>query len=479
MEFLENLNLPDFNLERFDPLLEMPNSSIAMWVVGSMLFLFFARGTVHKLIQGMSDATAGGLRNTASWIKNSAEAVRKKDQKVLLESGIAKIQGEILQEFHKIDTSNTKSIAGYPELQLRLDESIAKIEGDYAECGQLLPEVPGWSDVVETIARSQGSSGDRIIEKMLAEIHKSAIAGGKEALSELRDISGKRHKILDSMSPVWKRVEKLGKEINTKVDKIVENSRNIDQYMDQYEKITSGGPESIDMLSAKVTKLFIISLIVIVVGMIGAFINFNLIALPMSELVPAGVRVMGMAVSEVSALVIVALELVLGIFLFEAIGVTNTFPQIANMSSGKRKIILYGALLGLLFLSTVEASLAILRDHMTEAKSALDRSLAGESAAAAKTIDSNITVMGQAMLGFVLPWILAVIAIPLEMFIEASQHAFAKIYTLVITLIYHLISAIAYVIEGFFKILIHIFDLYIVVPLQLYSMVKGKPVSTI
>jgi len=183
----------------------------------------------------MSDATAGGLRKMASWIKISVEKMREKDRKVLLESGLAKIQGEILQEFHKIDTANTKSLSGYPELQLKLDESIAKIDDDFKECGQVAPEAPGWSEVVETIARAQGSTGDRIIEKMLAEIHKSAVAGEKKAISELREVAGKRHKILGSMAPVWKRIEKLGKEINHKVDKVIENSRNIDKYMDQYQ----------------------------------------------------------------------------------------------------------------------------------------------------------------------------------------------------------------------------------------------------
>lgn len=465
-------------MERLYLLPDMPGVSIAIWIAGSMIFLFLAREPMHKLIQAMSDATAGGLRKLATWIKSSAQAMREKDRKVLLESGLAKIQGEILQEFHKIDTANTKSIAGYPELQLKLDENIAKIEGDFKECGQVAPEAPGWSEAVETIARAQGSSGDRIIEKMLSEIHKSAVSGEKKALSELRDVAGKRHKILGSMAPIWKRIEKIGKEINHKVDKVIENSRNIDKYMEQYEKISSGGAESIDMLSSKLTKLFIISLIVILVGMVGAFINFNLIALPMSELVPAGIRVAGLAVSEVSALVIVALELVLGIFLFEAIGVTHTFPQIANMTRGKRKIILYGAFFGLLFLSSVEASLAILREHLAEAKTALDLSLAGESATIADKIDSNITVIGQALLGFVLPWILAVIAIPLEMFIEASQHAFAKIYTILITLVCHLANGLAFLIEGVFKILVHVFDIYIIVPLQIYNMFKGKPVSS-
>ena len=456
---------------------EMPGVSIAVWIAASMIFLFFAREPVHKMIQTFSDATAGGLRKLAEWTKITAQAMREKDRKVLLESGVAKIQGEILQEFSKIDMANTKSLAGYPKLQLKLDENISQLETDYNECGQVTPEAPGWSEVIKSIAKVKSSTSDRIIEGMLGEIHKSAVEGEKKALSELREVSAKRHKILGSMAPIWKRVEKLGKEISSQVDKVTENGRNIERYMTQYEKISAAEPESIDLLSSKVTKLFIISLIVICVGLVGAFINFNLIALPMSELVPAGVRVAGMAVSEISALVIVALELVLGIFLFEAIGVTHTFPQIANMTRGKRKIILYGCLLGLLFLSSVEASLAILLENLAEAKNALDISLAWGSATVSDDINSKITLIGQAMLGFVLPWILAVIAIPLEMFIEASQHAFAKMYTVFITLLCHLANMIAYLIEGFFNILVHLFDIYIIIPVQISNLFSGKQVS--
>jgi hypothetical protein len=454
---------------------EMPGVSIAVWIAASMAFLFLAREPVHKMIRSCSDATAGGLRKLSEWMKQTAEATREKDRKVLLESGVAKIQGEILQEFTKIDMANTKTLANYPKLQLRLDDSISQLERDYEECGQVTPQAPGWSEVIESIGRAQSSSSDRIIEGMLSEIHKSAVDGEKKALSEFRDATSKRHKILSSMSAVWKRVEKLGKEINAKVDKVMENSRNIDKYMTRYEKIATAEPESIDMLSSKVTKLFIVSLIVICVGLVGAFINFNLIALPMSELVPAGVRVAGMQVSEVSALVIVALELVLGIFMFEAIGVTNTFPQVSNMTRGKRRIILFGCLLGLLFLSSVEASLAVLRENLAEAKTALDISLAGESAAGTENVNSQITLIGQALLGFVLPWILAVIAIPLEMFIEASQHAFARFYTILITLLCHLATAIADLIEGLFNILVHLFDIYIIIPVQIASLFSSKP----
>jgi len=62
-------------------------------------------------------------------------------------------------------------------------------------------------------------------------------------------------------------------------------------------------------------------------------------------MVPSGTRLAGIPVSQVSAMVIVALELVIGIFLLESIGITNIFPQIAGMTRNKRLILLYGSLL--------------------------------------------------------------------------------------------------------------------------------------
>lgn len=281
------------------------------------------------------------------------------------------------------------------------------------------------------------------------------------------------------MAPVWRRLEKLSHDINKKVGSVLETSGRIDKYMTQFEKIAAGGPESIDMLSSKMTKLFIFSLFVLGVAFFGAIINFQLIALPMSELVPAGTRIGGMMVSEISAMVIVTLEIVLGIFLMESLGITNIFPQIAGMMRSKRKILLYASLFGLLFLASVEASLAILREALAEADAALDRSLAGETAGVIlNETSSRITVIGQATLGFVLPWILAMVAVPLEMFIEASQHAFTRILILIMNLLGHISDAFAYIIEAVFNLLSHLFDAYIIIPSQIANLIGNMQART-
>ncbi|MGD8350233.1 MAG: hypothetical protein PVI79_13385, partial [Gammaproteobacteria bacterium] len=56
----------------------------------------------------------------------------------------------------------------------------------------------------------------------------------------------------------------------------------------------------------------------------------------------------------------------------------------------------------------------------------------------------------------------------------ASQHAFARFYTILITLLCYLATAVAYLIEGLFNILVHVFDIYIIVPTQIANLFNGK-----
>ena len=58
----------------------------------------------------------------------------------------------------------------------------------------------------------------------------------------------------------------------------------------------------------------------------------------------------------------------------------------------------------------------------------LKMSLAGaESAAIGRGKHSKIPVIGQAVLGFVLPWILALVAVPLEMLLDSGRHVLASL----------------------------------------------------
>ncbi len=151
----------------------------------------------------------------------------------------------------------------------------------------------------------------------------------------------------------------------------------------------------------------------------GAFINFHLIALPMSEMVGASSHVGSLMVSDVAALVIILIEIAMGLFLMESLRVTRLFPVIGMLDDVLRKRLGYVAFVILFALAGVEASLAYMRDMLAADSAALAQSLAGSVAVEAEF--RWIPAVGQMVMGFMLPFALTFVAIPLESFIRSFR----------------------------------------------------------
>src|ERR1051325_8350673 len=150
----------------------------------------------------------------------------------------------------------------------------------------------------------------------------------------------------------------------------------------------------------------------------GAFINFKLIALPMSEMVGAGDYIThSLRTSEVAALVIIFVEASMGLFLLEALRITHLFPRIANLNDRLRTRMLWIARP----LAGGEAALALMRDMRISDKQALLQSLSTVQPVAHDGWMSSIPTAGQMLLGFILPFALAFIAIPLESVIHSGR----------------------------------------------------------
>jgi hypothetical protein len=214
---------------------------------------------------------------------------------------------------------------------------------------------------------------------------------------------------------------------------------------------------------------------VLAVAFGGAFINFQLIALPMSELVPAGARIGGIPVATVAALVIVLMETAVGIFVMDMLEITDLFPKLASLSLGRRRLILGVGLAALLFLSSVEASLAVLREQIVEAELALELSLAGAAErVVAAPAHSLIPVVGQAVLGFVLPWILAMAAIPLESLLDSGRHVAARLAVGLLHGAGHLAAGLAHTARFFAAAAPSLYDVYVSIPLRVERALRGE-----
>ncbi len=158
------------------------------------------------------------------------------------------------------------------------------------------------------------------------------------------------------------------------------------------------------------------------------------------------------------------------------LGITDLFPKLAGLTLSRRRLILGLALGGRFFLAAVESSLAVLREQIVEADAALKHTLAGtESQIIAGPTQSAIPVVGQAVLGFVLPWILAMVAIPLEMFLDTARHVSAACVALLLRGLGQIAQMIAHTTRTLTGAAPNLYDVYIAIPLRIERALRDGP----
>ncbi len=451
---------------------ENPLASLAVIVIASMIFLWAARAPMQRLLTGLGHGISEGLESVGRRCLEASERLRERSREVLLAAGTRDAQARLDRELQRVDAGFSDQLGQFAGVHRRLDDQLLKVESDYQACGVAPPEVPGWSAAVEAIAGIP-MTGDPNIQKVLEGIKKSSQEAERKALQAYRDDSARRHKSLAALLPCWKDIRGLLTKLRNSVDLALESSNRINSFVEDYEKIRQDSEESARALTYSAVKLFTVSLLVLGIALGGAFINFQLIALPMSELVPAGARVGGLPVATISALVLVLMEAALGIFIMDMLGVTELFPKLSTIPRSRRRLILWLGIGGLFFLASVESSLAVLREQIVEADAALKLSLAGEQGRVVQAASqSSIPVVGQAVLGFILPWVLALVAVPLEMLLDSGRHVLASLSVWVLGALGHLFDALAHVTRHGTGVVSNLYDVVVSVPLRIESMIR-------
>jgi hypothetical protein len=461
----------------------VPNNavlSVLILCVIGIAFLYAGRRPMHELIRSIGHAVGGPLRLGARSLVAAANGVRERNRAVLLAHGRAEVGQRIEREFERIGAIVTRDLQGYPALQRKLLDEITRIEEDYKKCGEVPPPPPEWVEAVTAVAKVKGN-GNEIVQKILEEINVSVGKMHDRTIAEYRRAYESRHKILEGFLPFWRSVDKTMTQVDKKLSGLQETAGSVDVHMEKYEQINAKTDKAEQALSTSGFTQFAIATIVMAVAMGGAFINFKLIALPMSEMVGAGDYItQSLRTSEVAALVIILVEASMGLFLMESLRITHLFPPIANLNEKMRHRILYISLTLLITLAGIEAALALMRDMLIADKQALLQTLAAsQQTAVSDGWVARIPTAGQMLLGFILPFALAFVAIPLESFIHSSR-------TVIGVAVVALLHALAFVLRVLgnlarhsSRVLITLYDVVVMLPLLIEHLVKGMRVGAV
>jgi hypothetical protein len=124
--------------------------------------------------------------------------------------------------------------------------------------------------------------------------------------------------------------------------------------------------------------------------------------------------------ADIAALVIIMVEISMGLFLMESLRITRLFPVISALPDKMRRRMIWITFTILFMLASIEAGLAYMREVLLQDELSTTALLRGGEA----TIQNDflwITTAAQMGMGFILPFALVFVAIPLETFIHSLR----------------------------------------------------------
>jgi len=434
--------------------------------------LYFARRTAHQAIRAVTDALGRGLRLASHAVARGEERLAARNREVLLSAGREAKERIVEREFVRVGDSVRKDLANYPTLHRALSESIVRIEEDQAKAVEVPPEAPGWVQAVKVIANLEAKNGGT---EILEDIHKSMIRAHDEAMDDYRKASGERHALLRKMMPDWRQIQETLGRVNKNVESVLERALAIDRHMQEYDDIVKGEDRAVSILSSSSLVYFFVSALVLSVAAAGAAINFTLIARPMAEMVGGTSYIGNFRTADIAALVIIMVEISMGLFLMESLRITRLFPVISALSDKMRRRMMFVTFVILLLMASIEAGLAYMREMLLQDELATSALLRGGDAGAAGVNEHLwITTAAQMGMGFILPFALTFVAIPLETFIHSLRTVLGLIGIGCMRALALLLRVFGNGMRHIGTLLERLYDLPLFVPLWIESRVAGN-----
>jgi hypothetical protein len=413
-------------------------SLLVLWGI-SVVVLWTARDAMFELIERLGKNLEELLAAGGRWCQSGAESLRHGARRVLLSAGGLDLQEKIEAEFGRIEEGFSERLGQYSSLQRRIDDLLQALEDDYQKSGGSPPEVPGWTAAVESIARIPDAE-DTQVNVILDGVKKSLDEAQKKALHLYRADTAERHGILDRMRSLWREVATLQERLNETLSRALETASRVNGYVDEYARIRNDDRTAARALAYSAGKTFAVALGVVAVAFGCGVVSFQLIVVPCAELLPQGAALLGVPLAELAAGMIVLAHVALGVYVMDAAGVTELLPRLAALPGPRRRRLLQAAFAALFVLAVIEGSLAGTQPGRG---------------------------FGEQLLGFALPFLVALAAVPLEHLFDSGRPVAMTAAAAVGSAVGSCAFVAARTVRAAANVLPSLYDVYISVPLRL------------
>lgn len=424
---------------------QFPAVAIGVWILLALALMYLARPAAQRALDRFARLLHGQLRLAARSLIRAGDLMGRHNQQALRDLQQELVRRQLEREFQRLAEVVERDLAGFQDLQRRLNEQATNLSEDYEHSTQVPPAAPEWVAAVDAIARLPGDTSAEALGKILNDIHNTIQSQQREAMREYRWSINARHKILAGMRPYWRKLVGLLDQVGVKIDGLQRRIRHIDRLMERYESLLSGGRVTLAAIGTR----FVLSSCVLALAAATALFNFELLSRPLAAAL-GGATLGPVLLADYAAGIHTLAVFGLGIVLFESLQISRMFPLICGMSARARSVmvLLTGSLLATL--AVVESLLAAW--WQSEGMSGLPAALPFQVLA---------------LLGALVPPLLATSVLSLESFSYTLRPVVASLTGTLLAVSAVLLRLLAAMALQVGQLLIQLYDIVLVLPLAL------------
>ncbi len=427
--------------------------------------LWIARPYLHQFIKTIFNGLGAILTQSGNWCSEHGLQIFHYYSSAVSSYRGKQFEQKMLNHESKLAKRDTKLSSNLVNLAQDLEMSVQKIEGASSEISNInLPETT--IEAVSTSIKLNTEAKDK------ARLQKTVNSVKQAVSAEIQNVRPAINKITSQIPTIEKSIEHLKNNAVT----MNQSAISVNKDFQEFEEIVKSNDHLELVKKQSIVVPWLLAFIVMSVALSGVFLNFFLIQRPMAEIVGDDLNIMGVGLPTAAAFVVILLEFVVGVILMDAIGVTEMTP-IAHTSKSIKKALFWIAILFLTAFSLFEAFLALQREVLIDLELETTMMALGEGMPAPgneehEATGPSMTLIAQIILATMIPWLLAVAAVPLETVVQLGTFIALLIAHQLLMITSFVLKNFGLVLSKFGEFLLSFYDLIIFLPLALEKLVK-------
>jgi hypothetical protein len=457
-------------------------------ILALIALMWMARTPMRRVIWQAFFVSGRLFGRWGLWLRDHGRAARLATAEVIIAHRSEELSDRMLVLEDRIGRRTEGLARETGQIVARLDSSTHALATSAADLGAINVE-----DAAERAFRAalpQMESG-RGLSKLERTIAQSTARAMNDRLTPVRPALTLIKTEAPRIREVADRLGKIELRFNQGAETINKSFSAYEDCLRSPERIAVAGRQSVIIP-------WLIAIIITGIALSGVFLNFFLIQRPMAEIVGESARIGGIGLPTFAAIIVIFLEFIAGVVLMDAAGFTRLIPAFHTMSDGAKRIMFWVAFAFLASFSFLEATLAIVREQIIETEQetrALANAImsapeiAAEPAPGAGTIANpdptsetaapeareglQLITMAQIVLAVLIPWLLAIAALPLETIVRNTVFMLQIAGAQLMLVLAFLCRTMSAALKSLGLFVLAIYDLIIFAPLWIERRAKG------